>query len=104
MDPTNREYLTSQAIQVECESLATDAFRISVIEGSEHVCPGEVESSSPPILRQAQDVKYPKKVERWPNRFAAVRYPEKAGCRPDRIAAVRHQVWNWDVGRIEWRL
>ncbi|WKA07069.1 hypothetical protein VitviT2T_024936 [Vitis vinifera] len=47
MDPANREYLTSQAIRVECESLATDAIRISVIEGSGHVCPGKL--NRPPL-------------------------------------------------------
>ena len=30
------------------------------------------------------------KVERRPDRIAAVRYPERVGCRPDRIATVRH--------------
>ena len=35
-------------------------------------------------------MKYPKKVERRPDRIAVVRYPKKVGCRPDRIAAVRH--------------
>ena len=75
---------------MECESLATNAIRISVIEGSGHVCPGEVESSSSPIWWQAPDVKYLEKVERRSDRIAAVRYPEKAGCRPDRMAAMRH--------------
>ena len=63
-------------------------------------------------------MKYPEKVERRPDRIAAVRYPEKVGCRPDRIAAVRHpdkvERWpdpdvryirrRWNVGRIELRL
>ena len=35
-------------------------------------------------------MKYPEKVERQPDRIAAVRYPEKVRCRSDRIAAVRH--------------
>ena len=35
-------------------------------------------------------MKYPEKVERRPDRIAAVRYPEKVEHRPDRIAAVRH--------------
>ena len=77
MDPANREYLTSQAIRVECESLATDAIQISIIEGSRHVCPGEVESSSSPIRRQAPNVRYPEKVERRPDRMAVVRHLDK---------------------------
>ncbi|RVW37250.1 G-type lectin S-receptor-like serine/threonine-protein kinase [Vitis vinifera] len=43
---------------------------------------GEVESSSSPIRRKVPDVKYPEKVERRPDRIAAVRHPEKVGCRP----------------------
>ena len=35
-------------------------------------------------------MKYSEKVERWPDKIAAVRHPEKVGCRPDRMAAVRH--------------
>ena len=47
MDPKNHEYLMSPAIRVECESLATDAIRMSVIEGSGHVCPGKL--NRPPL-------------------------------------------------------
>ena len=47
MDPANRDYLMSQAFRVECESLATDAIRISIIEASEHVCPGKL--NRPPL-------------------------------------------------------
>nr|CAN81377.1 hypothetical protein VITISV_021387 [Vitis vinifera] len=46
---------------------------------------GEVEMPSSPIRRQASDVKYPEKVERWPDRIPDVRYPEKVDRRPDRI-------------------
>ena len=35
-------------------------------------------------------MKYSEKVERWPDKIAAVRHPEKVGCRPDRIATVRY--------------
>ena len=35
-------------------------------------------------------MKYSEKVERRPDKIAAVRHPEKVGCRPDRMAAVRH--------------
>ena len=35
-------------------------------------------------------MKYPEKVECWPDRIAAVRHPERVGCRLDRIAVVRH--------------
>ena len=35
-------------------------------------------------------MKYPEKVERRPDRIAAVRYPKKVGYRSNRIAAVRH--------------
>ena len=35
-------------------------------------------------------MKYPKKVERLPDRIPDVRHPEKVGCRSDRIAVVRH--------------
>ena len=47
--------------------------------------PGEVESSSSPIRRQAPDAKYLEKVERRPDRILAVRYPERVGRQPDRI-------------------
>ena len=51
---------------------------------------GEVEMPSSPIRRQASDVKYPEKVERWPDRIPDVRYPEKVESRPDRIPDVRY--------------
>ena len=35
-------------------------------------------------------MKYPKKVERRPDRIPAVRYPKKVGRRPDRILAMRY--------------
>ena len=40
---------------------------------------GEVETSSSPIQRQASDVKYPEKVEHFPDIISDVRYPEKGG-------------------------
>ena len=52
--------------------------------------PGEVESSSSPIRRQAPDVRHPEKVGCRPDRIAVVRHLKKVGCRPDRIATVRH--------------
>ena len=52
--------------------------------------PGEVESSSSPILRQAPDVRHLEKVGCRPDRIVAMRYPEKVGCRQDRIATVRY--------------
>ena len=33
-------------------------------------------------------MKYPEKVERWPD--PDVRYPDEVGCRPDRMTIVRH--------------
>ena len=93
MDPANREYLMSQAIRVECESLATDAIRISVIERVRTCLLGEVESSSSTIRRQVPDVKYSEKVERRPDRMAAVRHPEKMRCRPGGMAA---EVSGWN--------
>ena len=51
---------------------------------------GEVETSSSPIRRQAADVKYPDKVERWSDRIQDVRYPEKVERRLDRIPDVRY--------------
>ena len=35
-------------------------------------------------------MKYPKKVERWPDRIPDVRHPEKVECRPDKIPDVRY--------------
>ena len=49
-------------------------------------------------------MKYPEKVERRPDRIAAVRYPEKVGCRPDRIAVVRHpdKVERWSDSDVRY--
>ena len=78
MDPTNREYLTSQAIRgswiVGCGySPGKHYQRIWTC------LLGEVESYFSPIRRQASDVKYPEKVERRSGRMAAVRHPDKSG-------------------------
>ena len=48
----------------------------------------KVETPSFPIRRQAPDVKYPKKVERWADRILDVRYPEKVECWQDRILSL----------------
>ena len=82
MDPTNRECLTSQAVRGSYPGKRYQRIRTCL--------PGEVESSSSPIRRQAPDVKYPEKVERRPDRITVVRYPDKVGHRSDRIAAMRH--------------
>ena len=49
---------------------------------------GEVELPFSLIRRQALAMKYPEKVERWPD--PDVRYPDEVGCRPDRMTIVRH--------------
>ena len=89
IDPANREYLISQAIRgiwIAGHGCSPDKRYRRI-----RTClPREVESSSSPIRWQAPDVKYPEKVERRPDRIAAMRYHEKVGCRPDIIAAVRH--------------
>ena len=89
MDPANREYLTSQAIR----GIWIVGHRCSPDKRYWRIwtcLPGEVESSSSPIRRQASDAKYPKKVERRPDRISAVRYPKKVGRRPDIIPDVRY--------------
>ena len=74
MDPANREYLTSQAFR-GIWIVGYGCYPDKRYRRIRTCLLGEVESSSSPIWQQAPIVKYPEKVELWPDRIPDVRYP-----------------------------
>ena len=55
--------------------MATDVLRISVTEGSGHVCPGNLNRPPLPSGDRIPNERYLEKVERRPDRIPDVRYP-----------------------------